>query len=143
MLRSVLGVASQPAVVLLNHYSWYLSRGYGVSSGLFFSGPESAFNDLAQVRGCSGLVMLAWVFGEGAGAFGREEAAAPLWLAWTRSSACCVRPVLLKRAARWARTQRAQRVQRIGMAAAQPGYAALPCPPRGSHPCTPRGCAVL
>ncbi|KAL4450123.1 hypothetical protein ABPG77_010792 [Micractinium sp. CCAP 211/92] len=48
MLRSVLGVASQPAVVLLNHYSWYLSRGYGVSSGLFFSGPESAFNDLAQ-----------------------------------------------------------------------------------------------
>lgn len=49
MLRSVLRTASQPAVILLNHYSWYLSRGDGVPLGLFFSGPESMFNDLAQV----------------------------------------------------------------------------------------------
>ena len=63
MLRSVLRVASPPAVVLLNHYSWYLARGDGVSSGLFFSGPESSFNDLAQVTGCCGLwmgVRVAW-----------------------------------------------------------------------------------
>lgn len=59
MLRSVLRVASQPAVVLLNHYSWYLARGDGVSSGLFFSGPESSFNDLAQYYDVTSMSMRA------------------------------------------------------------------------------------
>ncbi|KAL4452446.1 hypothetical protein ABPG75_008108 [Micractinium tetrahymenae] len=59
MLRSVLRVASQPAVILLNHYSWFLSKGDGRREGLFFSGPESTFNDLAQYYDVTAMSMRA------------------------------------------------------------------------------------
>lgn len=51
LLRRLLALPASPAVVLLQHYSWYLAAGDGQQAGLFYNNPESSFNWLAQV-GC-------------------------------------------------------------------------------------------
>ncbi|KAL4421750.1 hypothetical protein ABPG77_009733 [Micractinium sp. CCAP 211/92] len=48
LLRRLLALPASPAVVLLQHYSWYLAAGDGQQAGLFYNNPESSFNWLAQ-----------------------------------------------------------------------------------------------
>jgi len=50
LLRRILSQPSQPALALVNHYAWLLAAGDGQKQGMFYGGPESQFNELAQVR---------------------------------------------------------------------------------------------
>ncbi|KAL4431448.1 hypothetical protein ABPG75_006704 [Micractinium tetrahymenae] len=48
LLRRLLALPSSPALVLQQHYSWFLAAGDGQEAGLFYNNSESTFHWLAQ-----------------------------------------------------------------------------------------------
>jgi hypothetical protein len=61
LLRALLALPGQPAVVLLHHYPWHKAAGDGATEGLFYIEPELQLTTFAQVRQLWAHVDGSWV----------------------------------------------------------------------------------
>ena len=51
LLRKLLQLPSQPAVVMLHHYAWWFNQGDGASYGLFYRPAENQLGVFGEVSG--------------------------------------------------------------------------------------------